>query len=360
MPTASAGDARATQHQDAEAVELQHVSSLGSAVPPDSHEAVLHGLEQWLPTTHRFVSGGKTYLARDNFAGTEPLWDLVPLVYVPGSPVHPSNAALRTDAAAELARIGGRVVGSITGTAIPAAGTPRLSSHLNLEDDEVRAIHAAGRLALSTGYDARTFPDGTLAGKVEPSHVLLFDSRWGSPNDPKVMFLNLGDSMADDDTKGLLTQIRDLLKGPQPAAFTHTLEPPVAVDTETARKLELANTAKTEAEQKLAAAEAQLAEYRNAEQKREVDAREARWTEMKNLLPKGLTHTPEKEAALRKEYETDPAGFALKIAHANLNAPQGRQAQGASYVNAQGEKTDEQRLGELGYTSLTVSGGAEA
>lgn len=357
MPTATAGDARAEPPSvGAQPVELQHVSSPGSTLAPDTHEAILHGLEQWLPTTHSFVAGGRTFLARDNFAGTEPLWDRVPLVYAPGAPIHPSNAALRTDPAAELARIGGRVVGGMTGTALLAAGTPRLSSHLNIEDDEVRALHAAGHLALSTGYDARTYPDGTLAGKVEPSHVLLFDSRYGAPNDPKVMFLNTGEPMADDDTKGLLTQIRDLLKGPQPAAHTHTLEPLVAVDTETARKLEMANAAKTEAEQKLAAAEAQLAEYRNAEQKREADARDARWVEMKNALPKGLTHG-DKEAALRTEFESDPAGFALKIAHANLNAPKGREAQGASFANAQPGASDEERLTKLKIPSISISRG---
>lgn len=352
MPTATAGDGTAsTPTPGAQAVELQHVSPLGSTLAPDTHEAVLHGLEQWLPCPHSFVNGGKTFLARDNFAGTEPLWDRVPLVYVPGAPIHPSNAALRTDAAAELARIGGRLVGGMTGTALPTAGTPRISSHLNIEDDEVRALHAAGRLALSTGYDARTYPDGTLAGKVEPSHVLLFDSRCGAPNDPKVMFLNTGETMADDDTKGLLTQIRDYLAG-QNAAHTHT-----APD-DSARLIESANLAKVAAEKEATDLKARLAEFENLEAKRKATEADARWTEMKNLLPKGMTHGKD-EAALRTEFEADPAAFAIKAMHANT-ADHGKTAQGASFAHATGEPSPEQKLGELGYTSLTVTGGADA
>ena len=365
MPNATDADARATDQQGGgKKAEIQHVSSFGPAgtVPPDTHDAILQGLNQWLPTPHAWVRGGKTYLGVRNFEGTEAAWDQVPLIYVPGRPVHPNNQALRENPDAEIARIGGRIVGGIAGSAITAAGTPHLRGSLSFDDPEVVRLHGEGNLGHSTGFDALTYPSGHMAGTVEPSHVLLFDLREGlPPNDPKAMFLNVGDpSMADDETKGLLTKILEGINGlkPAPAAHVHTAPPD-----DTAQKLEQANLAKAQAEKENADLKAKLLEYENTEKKRAQDAADARWLELKNTaIPKGWTHTPEKEAAERAEWEGDPVGYAMKLIHANTQQGGGKKAEGVSHVNTGGapQKSNEEKLADLGYTSLTVTGGAEA
>jgi len=361
MPTATEDDARSTQHPGAKPVELQHVSSFGSTVAPDTHEAILQGLNQWLPCPHEFVVGRKTYLGVDNFDGTEEEWNAAPMIFKPGPPVHPSNEALRQDAAAEIARIGGRIAGTVSDATIHTAGTPRLGARLTFSDPDVRALHAAGHLGQSTGYDAATYPTGYLDGKVVPSHILLFDMRYGvPPNDPKTMFLNLGETdMADDtEVKGLLSQILDGIKGLKAAPAAHANTPP---PDESARLLEQANLAKKKADEDLAAANARLLEFENLEKKRAQDAADARWLEVKNTIPAGLTAKPEDETKERQAFEADPAGYAIKMIHANTNRAPDRQAQGASHANMGApQKTDEERLAELGYTSLTVSGGEPA
>lgn len=338
---------------DGRLIQTQHVSSFSAdPLAPGTHEAILHGLNQWLPTTHSWVDGGKTFLGIENFRGTEPLWDGVPAIFVPGPPKHPSNAALREDPAAEIARIGGRICGAHMGTAIHAVGTPRLTTFCNFTDPEVQALHTAGYLGHSTGYDARTYPDGRLSGQVEPSHILYFDTRHGVPNDPKIMYLNLGETnMADDETKGLLQRILAKLEGPQPAAHTN-VQPP----DDSARLIEQANLAKVAAETEAADLKARLAEFENLEAKRKQEAADARWVEMLNILPKGMTHKAD-EAALRSEFEADPVAFAVKAVHANT-ADHGKQAQGASYVNATAPgATDEERLNKLGIPSISIAGG---
>ena len=341
--------------------EIQNVSSFGptSTIAPDTHEAILQGLNQWLPTPHEWVKGGKTYLGVRNFTGTEPAWDQVPLIYVPGAPKHPSNRGLRENLEAEVARVGGRLAGRMAGTTLHQAGTPRLSSLLVFSDPEVQQLHAEGNLGLSTGFDSFTFPSGHLAGTVEPSHVLLFDLRHGTPpNDPRTMFLNLGDpDMADDaETRGLLTRILSILERPAaapPAAHTNT------APADTARLIEQANLEKAKTEKELADAKAKLEEYQNLEKKRQAEEADGLWLEVKNALPKGETHKPEDEAKLRQEWEANPTKFALRLVSANLNRAPEKPAQGISHYNGPApEKTDEARLDELGIPSIVISGGA--
>lgn len=336
-----------------EKTELTNLFSPG-VVSLDTHEAILQGLNQWLPATADTIKGGRVKLEVANFTGTEPAWDKVPLVFTPHRPEHPKPRALLENPDRELDRIGGRVVGSLIGSTVHTTGTPRLAAQLAWADPEVSRLHAEGNLGISTGFSVYATPTGRLNGAVEPSHVLLFDARQGPPNDPKTMFLNTGEnSMADDETKGILTEIRDWIRGQKasPLAVTNT-----APD-DTAQRIEQANAARLTAEKERDELKARLIEVENLEKKRTADAAEARWIEMKNLLPKGLTHTPDAEAALREEYETEPARFALKIAQANLRKAPARAAEGST--SSTGTASIESRLSDLGIPSITISGGAE-
>lgn len=344
--------AKAGQYQP-EKTELTNLFSLGTVLN-DTHEAILQGLNQWLPAPDAAIAGGKALLEVENFAGTEQAWDQAPLVFTPKSPEHPKIRAFDEDPARELSRVGGRIVGSLKDTTVHTVGTPRLAARLAWSDPEVEALHKSGNLGISTGFSTYASPSGRLIGKVDPSHVLLFDSRQGPPNDPRTMFLNTGvNEMTEDDTKGILTEIRDWIRGQKAAPVALTNARP----DETAQKIEIANAAKLAAEAERDALKARLIELENLEKKRTADAAEARWIEMKNLLPKGLTHTPDAEAALRKEYETEPAKFALKIAQANLRKAPARAAEGST--SSTGTASIESRLSDLGIPSITISGGAE-
>lgn len=350
-------------------IESQNLASFGNieAVPVGSHDAILQGLDQWLPSTHAWVKGGKTRFGVQNFKGTESKWDQVPLIFIPGKPVHPNNQALRENLDAEIARIGGRIAGSVSQTAIQTAGTPRLQAHLSLDDPEVQSLHADGHLGQSTGFDCLTFPSGHLAGTVEPSHILLFDLRNGAPNDPKTMFLNLSGEtdMAENDPemKGLLAKLTSALegfgKGPAPVAHTNVAADESAAKlAEQAQMIELANVAKATAEAELEAAKAKLAEFANLETQRIAAEKEALWLEIKNTMTLGSTYKPEDEAAARARWEADPSRFALDLVHANLTRAPAKGAQGASFVNtAAAGASDEQALADLGYPSLEISGG---
>jgi cation transport regulator ChaB len=344
--------------------EIKNTSSFGpvETVPADAHEAILQGLNQWLPSPYPWVRGGKTYLGIKNFQGTEPKWDTVPMVFHPGDPVHPDTRALRENPEAELARIGARFAGRLQGSTIITAGTPRLSSQLIFEDPEVQKLHAENNLGISTGYDSFTFPSGHMAGLVEPSHVLLFDLRKGiPPNDPRTMFLNTGAKAMPDDTEtqGILNRILAALERNSqgaPASHTNTAS---QLDPELPAKLEAERKAREAAEKEAAEARAKIAEYEAAEKKKAEEAHEAKWVEAKNLMSKGATHKPEDEKALRAEFDADPIGFAVKLIHENLGKKDpGRQAQGstAHYNGPAPMKTDEERLAELGVPALVIEG----
>jgi len=351
-------------------VEVKNTSAYGpvATVPADAHEAILQGLDQWVPSPYPWVRGGKTYLGTKNFAGTEALWDAAPMVFHPGDPVHPNTHALRENPGAELARIGARLAGRLQGTTIAAAGTPRLTAEMIFEDPEVRKLHAENNLGISTGYDSFTFPSGHMAGQVEPSHVLLFDLRKGiPPNDPRTMFLNTGAKAMPDDTetKGLLHRILAAVeRGTLGANASHTnTAPPAAAatpDPELLKNLEAERLAREAAEKEAAEAKERLAAIDKAAAEEAAQAHEKRWDEVKGLMPKGATHKPEDEQARRAEFDADPTGFAVKLIHENLGkrspARQAQGSQAAHYNGPPAAATDEERLAELNIPAIDFGG----
>lgn len=351
--------------------EIQNVASFGNVevVPASTHDVVIQGLDQWLPTPHTWIPGGKVFFGSTNFEGSEPKWNAVPEIFVSGIPEHPSSKALRENQAAELARISGRVVGKPTGTEIIKAGTPRMQSKLSFADAEVQNLHAQGFLGQSTGFDCPTFASGQMNGMVEPSHILLFDLRKGSPNDQKTMFLNTkaGEEIMgeNDEIKGILSKLTSAIegfgRGPAPAAHANVAADESAAKlAEQVKNLEIANTAKATAEAELEAAKAKLAEFANIETKRLVDEKETRWLEIKNTLAIGKTYKPEDETSTRAAWENDPVKFALDLVHESLAKPPAKGAQGATFANTSpAGASDEQALMDLGYPSLEVSGGGD-
>lgn len=342
-------------------------------VQDDTHEVILQGLNQWLPTKHPWVKSGKAFYAVKNFQGTENLWDTVPFIFVPpgSKPQHPVNANLAGNLDAELKRIGGRIGGKFIQTRVVTSGTPRLASKIQFTDQEAKRLYEEGKLELSTGFDAELYENGFLSGKVTPNHVLGYVPEGSvEQNDPKAMFLNTkenGENMAEDaEMKGILSKILSVLErfGPAPAPIQNTGD---KMTEELTKKLELANAAIVEKDKTLAAKDAEIADLKsrvtsleNIKAEAEKREKDARWAEIKNTLPKGACHKTEDEAALRKDYEENPAGFVLKALQLQNTKPEGTKKEGVQFQNTGDPSvTDSDRLAKLGIPSLTVMGGAE-
>lgn len=332
-----------------------------------SHETVLQGLNQWVPAMHPWITNREAYYAVENFTGTEKAWDQVPIIYVPKFPVHPSIKGLKENPDAELERIEGRVAGSLSGTRVIETGTPRLMTTAHFTDPELQQLYDQGLLGLSTGFGCPVDTDGRLYGKVEPSHVLAFDIRDDQQNDPKAMFLNTrGGSMSDgkpNDTgeiKGLLNKILARLGGETPE-HTNTRKGD-NMDPEMKKRLDFVNLKIEEKDREIATLKADLkekeekiAEFENLRKEQEQKAKDARWAEIKNLLPPGLTHEAEKEAALRKEFEGDPAAFSVRMLQMdNLRRP-GTRKSGTTAPTGGTSLGDE--LAEIGVPSIELVGG---
>jgi len=291
---------------------------------------------QSLDTRHPHPSNeAGLYYGVDNFAGTEPEWEARDLVVFvpPGKKVeHLDHAAFTNDPLREVDRLGYRIAGRLNNTRIVTdQGAPRVTTQVMLDDAEAKRYADKRQLGLSDAFDAN-ISDGKLSGKVKPNHVLLFlkcagksDGFCGIPNDKGAQFNNLSkgeNTMADDETKGLLQSIRDQLANKE-NPLKSTVD---NLNTEiTKRDAQIAALTKENAALK----ESKTA-LDNLMAERENSAKEARWQEVMNLHQPGLFHK-EKEAVERAAFEKDNAGWLM--AHiGNLQTVKPAPAKGAEAV----------------------------
>lgn len=161
---------------------------LGEPIAP-GHETILNTLNKW-----KAYADGQTYLAVENFLGTEPLWDQVPLIFAQD---HPDCDLVSEDLAKALASVTdykgrpGSIPGYVSGTAVETSGQPRITLTTTFTDPEVQALYEAGVLSLSHGMYADEDEAGHLVGKVRPNHVLVFvQDQTNQPVDQGAMFLS--------------------------------------------------------------------------------------------------------------------------------------------------------------------------
>jgi hypothetical protein len=171
------------------------------------HEVTLQGLAQWLPyaDTAR-VPGGKVFYDTSNFTGTENDWDSISIVFVPvGQKVlHVDHERFTQDPEMEARRLGYRIAGRLNNTKVLTGPTPKVVAEAALHDTEVSRLAQAGKLSLSTGFDAQITPSGHMIGKVRPSHILAFvrcgegmTGHCGVPNDTAAAFNNAVEEVPD-------------------------------------------------------------------------------------------------------------------------------------------------------------------
>jgi hypothetical protein len=148
-----------------------------------SHRVVVQALNRWIQYGPR-----KFYYGVDNFRGSEPDWDSVPVIY---ATKHPDHRLVKADLAAALRSVDGRLVGRMRDSQVIAEGTPRMESVVDFDDPQAEADYGAGHIGLSSAFVSNHDDDGRLNEVVRPNHLLVFPQ--GDVNlqrDPGAMFLN--------------------------------------------------------------------------------------------------------------------------------------------------------------------------
>lgn len=328
--------------------------SSGSVSPIDnegtflhsSHDITLQRLDTFLP--YKGVASGRLKYAIDNFAGTEPEWDKALAVFVPkGVPVqHVDHTAFARDPHGEARRLGYRIAGHHSGTKVIGAGPgePRVMTQAVFTDPEVDQYATEGKLSLSTGFDAKILPEGVMAGKVVPNHVLYFlrnentaFSTPATPNDAGAMVNNISEiTMPDDEVKGMFSKIMEGITSKENPlkATVDNLNAEIA-------KRDVQIKALTDENAALKVEKTALDNIRAEQEKARKDGQ---WTQVKNLYKPGMFHKAEDEAKHRTEFEKDPVAFQL----ANVDNLQTAKPKSAEGKEAVGNLDDESKPFDTG------------
>lgn len=335
--------------------------NLMSNLPEDpsgqTHEAILQLLDRQV---------GDDFFSSDAFEPTVSKWDGIPIIF---SPMHPDLVAFETDPAAELSRIreltGKRadIVGKIANARIEKAGHPKLMGDLVLNDDpDIADLITAGKLSHSTGFWCGT-EGGQLKGSVVPNHLLIFEETpMDQPRDRGAVILNKEKMVAFTNTGRVLAgknegRLRSYLEGLWNLLDDMMGTKPVQVTGEEATQPEETQEPKTNmTDELIASKDAEIAKLKEAAQAMqnkvtevekklseiEEASKDAAWTVLKNKLPKGLVHTPEKEAETRTLFESDPFAFTNKILDTKMVPP--TEEEGAAFTNKE-DKNDPVSIG---------------
>lgn len=341
-----------TESRDTHGVEITNIGAIEGV-----HDVVLNTLNR---------RHGVYNFADSPFEKTVSSWDGISVVY---AQKHPDLALFEKDPKAALSLVGGRIVGRIKNPEIVTKGKKRLRAKLEFLNKDDEKILDSGDVSLSTGFWCPVGNDGTLYGSVVPNHVLLFHEvnvPGGLPRDLGAAILNKTDGVTMPDTgvppasptgsqgsdgggqgdtvtefKSILERLYALFskiagseqqnpqQNQQNQQVGGNIPPMTAGVTNMADATEIAGlkvaitnkdaeigTLKTKVEEQATAITNKDAEIKRlsevvaAHNKEKADAE---WTEIKNMLPLGETHTPEQEAELRKEFEASPVTFAKKM-----------------------------------------------
>lgn len=342
------------------------LSYTGTSFTGNEHEAILQTLER--------RSNG-LFLPLDAYMPTVKDWAGVPLIF---AQKHPDPEAYDADPAAELKRIGGRLVGKCLDAWIDRAGHPRLMGRLGVSDQGVEDGIEDGVISLSTGlFNLR--PDGDrLDEPAKPHHILLFvEGGKDLPGDLGTFILNQkGANMADDD-KELMARLRAFFKREESGeqrkaevenmAETKELEAKLAVMN---KELEDAKIAFTQLQSKMAemgeavkARDAEIAGLRTERASFLQKEKDAKWTAFKGKhVPPGMV-AGDKEKEARKEFEADPLTFMEKVLEFREAHPAGNEegAEGVQFTAGKPKaKKYEDELRDLGVPMVSFTDMKEA
>lgn len=321
-----------------------------NAAPDQSgHDVILHTLDTWRSHTNQDGVSRKLFFGSGNFTGTESLWNGTPLIF---GTRHPKTL-LTQDLKKALEESDGRVVGSFTGAETVQNGTARFTGSFQFTDSEVRALHNNGELQFSSGFIADVDGDGKLVGKVKPDHILIFKkSKDGlQPQDGGAMFLNArSQTMDSEELKGLLTRIMEAIKGLTPANG-----PAPVLNASNSNMTEELNKQVTLLNAQVETLTGQIAEkdatiealntkvqaFEDEKKQAEAKAQEDAWQNIKtNILPPGLTATPELEKEQKDKWLADKDGFYCNAVAEIATRPQPKGKEGSTITNAAGADSE--------------------
>ena len=137
-------------------------------------------------TTNKMV--GSHYFSRSAFEDSLPLWNSIPLIMTANNE-HPNPLA--QDPKAELARMGGIVVGRATR---PRLESDRFMMDLKICNQFALEQQRLGRLSLSSAFTGVVNTKTKVLNRIErPDHILLFPTSSGKPKDSTVLINKIGD-----------------------------------------------------------------------------------------------------------------------------------------------------------------------
>lgn len=305
-----------------------------SEIKSAHHDVILQSLDTWRDYTDQDGTKKKLFFGVENFEGTEPAWQGLPLIYSDKS--HPQVAyTINPDGA--LNTSDGKIVGSFSDPAIVLNGSPRFTGVFSFSDPEVQKLHETGELQFSSGFLSNIGDDGKLTGKVTPDHILIFKkSKDGlQPQDGGAMFLNATrPEMEDTEIKGLFSKILEALtaisptKGEKPITnatgpdMTEELNSKISVLN---ARVETLTSTIQEKDAAIASLTDEVTAFKTEQTKAAELKQEADWQNIKTtMLAPGLIANPELEKEQRDLWMQDKDAFYCN-AVSNRPAPKGKE-----------------------------------
>jgi hypothetical protein len=328
-----------------------------------AHDAILQVLERAIV----LEKGQRIFLAQDAF--DPKVWPGTKLVFAKD---HPDAEAFEKDPVAELKRIGGMEVGTLSDAWIERTGHPKLMGKLEVTSKEVEQGIVDGKVSLSVAYWHRRIADAKYgirtAGPVQPNHILLFyEDESNLPRDLGSMILNK-DEPATTGPEQATLQLGELsVIHPKGLSAEEVEDQLYAVLRERKEVKEMADEkgderiaelskAVVEQKQLIANKDSEIGALRGKLADYEARERETKWTAIMNKLPEGMVHSDADKKSMRELFEKDPGSFAMKVLEFKPAAPTAPTGTEHLAKNKQ-ERSVEDRLAALGYPSIEIDGG---
>jgi cation transport regulator len=329
------------------------------------HDVILERLNQTL----HYQDHGDIFYSPQPFQDSINNWNGIPIIFAND---HPDFLAFDENPEQELKRINGAIVGKITSPQVQLAGTSRVVAKFQIENLVIENLIKSSKLAHSPAFRFKADAKNNLT-YVSPHHVLVFiQDALNKPRDAGAMILNKieatemankdptkedMDSMLDfmkanpgmmdkatmdkmytamdganqkEYMKGVLKdlqshpemmddEMKNMMKGMKNKDREQETIDTMGKEDELSKQLEISNKEKETLtgtieglEKEIANKNEQLKVFAQKEADRLKIESDARWQEIKNKLPVGLTHKEEDVANLRKDWESNKDAFYMK------------------------------------------------
>lgn len=165
--------------------------------------------------------------------------------------------------------------------------------------------------------------------------------------------------MMDDEMKSMM---KDMKNKEQETKMTEGKEGELTKQLEISNKEKETLTGELKgAKELLEIANKQLKVFEQKETERKKAESESRWQTIKNKIPKGLTHKPEDEVALKKQFDEQPQEFAVRMTEF-MNKPELPGEDGKAITNTDPDAEGAVKAGmeKLGIPSIEFKFGVES